>query len=536
MKVLHRYNETIALVLILITAAFLRLYRIADYLTFLGDEGRDALVVKGILEGNFVFLGPRASSGDFFLGPIYYYMMAPFLWLSGLNPVGPAVMIALLGVATVYLVYRIGKEFFGVKAGLIAAALYAVSTLVVQFSKSSWNPNAVPFFALLLMYCLYKAVRQNSWKMYLAVGILFGILMQLHYIVVFLGIIIGLYITIGNFLVSKKDKVITRIINIVKSGVITLSGFVIGFAPFLAFEIKNGFPNTRTILTFISANTVGGQTSSAPMYWIISDVFLRVFGRLLVVFPTNPVQNTMEPVHLGIWISVVVLLAIVSIGALIQTKERLFAFLLLLWITFGILLFGFYKKPIYDYYFVFLFPVPFLLLGNFLANLYSAKKFALLSKAAASVIFIALLSVNLFNTHLRSEPNRQLLQMKNISDFVLAKADSGPFNFALITDGNSDHAYRFFFSMQNRDPVIIENEMNDPKRTTVTNQLLIICEEIPCAPLGHPLFEVAAFGRADIVGNWDLSIDKGRLYPTPKGERPFVSVYKLKHYEGNDGE
>ncbi len=47
---------------IILSAAFLRLYRISDYLTFLGDEGRDVLVVKGILEGNFPLLGYRASS------------------------------------------------------------------------------------------------------------------------------------------------------------------------------------------------------------------------------------------------------------------------------------------------------------------------------------------------------------------------------------------------------------------------------------------------------------------------------------------
>jgi hypothetical protein len=52
----------ILLVLILLLSAFLRLYKISDYMTFLGDEGRDVLVVKGILEGDLTFLGPRASA------------------------------------------------------------------------------------------------------------------------------------------------------------------------------------------------------------------------------------------------------------------------------------------------------------------------------------------------------------------------------------------------------------------------------------------------------------------------------------------
>src|SRR6266550_6434571 len=91
------------LILILLLAAFMRLYRISDYMTFLGDEGRDVLVAKGILEGHFTLLGPRSSAGDFFMGPIYYYFITPFLWLWHLDPVGPAVMVAVFGAATVFL-------------------------------------------------------------------------------------------------------------------------------------------------------------------------------------------------------------------------------------------------------------------------------------------------------------------------------------------------------------------------------------------------------------------------------------------------
>src|SRR3989338_7539538 len=102
-------------------AAFLRLYRIEDYMTFLGDEGRDVLVVYNILHGKFTLLGPTASVGGFFLGPIYYYFMTPFLWLFNYNPVGPAVMVALFGIATVFLIYKIGEEFFGIRVGLVSA-------------------------------------------------------------------------------------------------------------------------------------------------------------------------------------------------------------------------------------------------------------------------------------------------------------------------------------------------------------------------------------------------------------------------------
>src|SRR5258706_15407813 len=92
---------------IIILAAFLRLYRIRDYLTFLGDEGRHVLVAYNILHGHLILLGPTSSVRGSFLGLIYYYFMAPFLWIFQYDPVGPAVMIAILGIATVWLVYKI---------------------------------------------------------------------------------------------------------------------------------------------------------------------------------------------------------------------------------------------------------------------------------------------------------------------------------------------------------------------------------------------------------------------------------------------
>src|SRR5580704_14481071 len=230
---MSKKTSLILLILILLLAAFMRLYMISDYMTFLGDEGRDVLVALGILQGHFTLLGPRASAGDFFTGPIYYYFMAPFLWLFHLDPVGPAVMVALFGIATVWLVYHVGKEFFDKKTGLIAAALYAVSPLVITYSHSSWNPNTVPFFSLLTLYVLYKAVTTvRSWKYYMLVGFLLGICIQLHYISLFLAVIVAVSLFLMHWFLNNK----ILIVPLVKNYLEIFVGFLIGFSPFIAFE------------------------------------------------------------------------------------------------------------------------------------------------------------------------------------------------------------------------------------------------------------------------------------------------------------
>ena len=100
----------------------------------------------------------------------------------------------------------------------------------------------------------------------------------------------------------------------------------------------------------------------------------------------------------------------------------------------------------------------------------------------------------------------QLLKnTQTIARFIFEKAEGRPYNFALIAGKNSDHAYRYFLEVWGNPPVTVENPLSDPARKTVTTQLLVVCEEKVCQPLGHPLWEIAGFGRAEIEGEWQIS-------------------------------
>lgn len=507
--------ETSLLGIILLIASFMRLYRISDYMTFLGDEGRDVMVAKQILEGNLTLLGPRASAGDFFLGPIYYYMMAPFLWLSNFDPVGPAIMIALIGVATVFLVYFVARKWFGVKAALMAGALYVVSPLVIAYSRSSWNPNPMPFVSLLTLYLLYQGIKLISYKRLLVVGLLLGIAIQLHYLTLFLGVIVFLFTLIGTFVASRK-KVAARLL---KEYGVMFVGFVAGISPFLLFEARHGFPNTKTIVGFIfvdnAEKTYPPQESFSSH---ITDAAFRIFARLVTSFPPPERVELLNDQNVLIWQIATIILALAAVISMFFIKDRLVQLLLVVWLVVGIILFGFYRREIYDYYFGFMFPLPFLLVGNFLGRIWENKKLKI-GIVISLLIFIILMVVNLYGIPFKSEPNRQKEQARTIADFVLEKTDGKPYNFALLAQGNSDHVYRYFFEIEGKPPVTIESEMVDPERKTVTDQLLIICELGDCQPLGNSLWEVAGFGRADIAGEWNVSVFK---------------VYKLVPYQGEE--
>ncbi|MDP2632599.1 MAG: hypothetical protein Q8P25_02665, partial [Candidatus Curtissbacteria bacterium] len=103
-----------------------------------------------------------------------------------------------------------------------------------------------------------------------------------------------------------------------------------------------------------------------------------------------------------------------------------------------------------------------------------------------------------FMTHsfYNNPPNRLINQTEDVADFVIEKSGGAPFNFALITDHNSDHAYKYFLDIKEHKPQELE--------TLITDQLIVVCESRNCSTLGHPIWEIAGFGRAEIQDQWEL--------------------------------
>ncbi len=146
-----------------------------------------------------------------------------------------------------------------------------------------------------------------------------------------------------------------------------------------------------------------------------------------------------------------------------------------------------------------------MLFGFALSRLLAFGKFI---KVFVFFLLTALVYLNLRGAPFWFEPNRQMANTRMVANFILEKAEGKPYNFALITGGNSDHAYRYFLETGGNPPVVIDNPQIDPDRHSVTGQLFVICESLPCEPEGHSLWEIAGFGRAKIVESWDIYVVK----------------------------
>lgn len=480
--------ELAILLLVIIAAIFFRFWHIRDYVVFLGDEGRDMIVIHKIFtEASLPFLGPTASVGGFYLGPIYYWMAAPFLALAKFDPVGPAYFVAAIGVATVYLLYKFLKDSVGFWPAILASSLYATAPLIVRYSRSSWNPNPLPFFALLAMYLVYLGIRHRKIAYFLFAGFCLGIIVQLHYLASILVAIFALIIFLSaNF--KKWPKII----------LVSFCGFLITFSPFLLFEIKNGFPNFQTILEFVTRGTTLGYKTT-NFVWLVSNM-----GNILIEELTG-LRGTIVT-KLAFWV-----LAGGGFFGLYKyrkkTDKKLVFKIAIIWFVGGLVGLRFYAGQIFDYYFGFMFPTPFLLAGLVIYLVWQNFYGRILSTAITIFALIFFVS----NGFWRHPPNRLIDQTAHVANFVIEKSQGQPFNFALISPHNSDHAYRYFLEIKGHQPTELE--------TLVTEQLLVVCEAKKCAPLGHPIWEIAGFGRAEIAGEWEL-------------ENIGIRVFKLIHWPG----
>jgi len=476
------------LLILIILGSFLRFYRLAELMTYLGDEGRDMLIVMDILRGvNLPFIGPPTSVGKLFLGPIYYYFITPFVWLFRMDPVGPAVFVALLGVLTILLVYLAGKIFFDSKTGLFAALLYTISPLIVQFSRSSWNPNPMPFFTLLSLIGLFYWQKTKKPKFLYLMTLSFAVMLQLHYLTILLmPFFIFSVLKLGKRLENKKQF---------------LYAFLILFflvSPLIIFDLKHDFYNIRGILEIISARSTEGFS--------FFDLLSRTKDRLRQIFSLFFGFGERE------WkTNLIVLGALIAVIINWAKLKRLTKLVICGYFVWGVLSLGFYRHSIYPHYLGFLFPFPALLIGHGFKTIFDKNK---LGKVISSglLILISIYMINKTWFNLSRPPVLNVDLVKKIVTLISKESYGEPFNFALLAESNYDSSYRYFFKLL-QIPAVYEKE--------VAEQLFVVCEDNKvCHPEGNSKWEIALFdaayeGKIKKVGEWqpDPLINVFRFVP-----------------------
>lgn len=480
------------LIAILVLASFLRLYRVSDYMEFLGDQGRDVTIIKDFLKnGNLFFIGPQTSIGNMYLGPYFYYLIAPSLFLSNYNPVGPAIFVALINISTIVLIFFIAQKWFNPKTAYIASFLYAISPVVIKYSNFIWNPNIMPFFSLLFIYFFFESFKSKKYHYFLYAVLAFIMAINSHYLILALLPLVGIFwfFKLIKFIKTKSIELKPFLTNTFLAVII----FLVSLTPQILFDIKHDGQNIKAISSFFTYRETTVNIKAYKAIPVLPSLFNQVNTRLLA--------GKNETV--GLIISIIFTISLIL--TIFKTKTLKAPFwIAFFWYLSGLISLALYKQHIYDHYFGFLFPVVFILIGFLISK----------SKILGIPLFILITVFSLLESPFRWQPNYQLKTTTQIADLIINNSNNQDFNFALLAKQNYDPPYRYVLSNKQAKLFNLQNK--------ITDQLFVVCEpfQIDCNPINNPEWAVAAFGWAKIDQQWEINdIKIFKLIHNPDGKK-----------------
>jgi len=235
---------SLSLILLLVLSFLLRTYNLSNGMTFIGDQGWFYMSARNLLVyGKIPLVGITSSHIWLHQGPLWTYMLSVALVLSKFNPLSGGYLTVILGVLTTFLMFRLGREMFSQKVGLIAAILYGFSPLVVFFDRMPFDPSPIPLFTVLYLYALVRWLKGNI-NYFPVILLLLAVLYNLELATFTLAFPFVLIFIYGCF---KKRSWVLKLLN----KKILLSTFILPILvmlPVTVYDFSNGFKQTVVFL------------------------------------------------------------------------------------------------------------------------------------------------------------------------------------------------------------------------------------------------------------------------------------------------
>lgn len=315
-------------------------------MAFWYDPARDMLAAWNNLS-KVTLIGSTSGIPGIFYGPYWIW------WLSFAEIFSKDPRVVLFITTTLpyiiifpFFLYLFSKVF----DKFTSFILWLLFSLSFQgYTTALWNPNLAPLLFLISIYFLTTySLQKNDFKknilLFLA-GIVSGIAFNIH-ISFSVGFMTGaiIYLILESFLFVEKKP----FIKITKHIFTELGSFFVGFAvvflPFVLFEMRHGFSQTKTLFNAISH---GGDVVALHGLSKVDIIktFFNVPAKLLAI---------------PFWLSLVIFLALVVAVIVVVLKKKLeFSILqkrlmlLLVTITAGVLsIYLTAKNPIWEYHFI----------------------------------------------------------------------------------------------------------------------------------------------------------------------------------------
>ncbi len=415
-------------IIILLFACFVRVYRLNDLVGFYYDQGRDALVIWNLIHDHkFFLIGPTTGVEGIFLGPFYYYLITPFYWLGNGNPVWPATFLGLLNVAGIYIVFAIARKYFDNTSAILTAFIMSISYYLVIAHRWLSNPTPLPFFSALAVWSILQIINSKDQKYWPMLGLLMGLSLQLE------AASATFFIpAVAIILAINHDRLRTKPIWIL-SGILV---FISTLLPQLVFDFRHDHILYKSFYSFLIA-----EKSFRPELFAFLQQRLIVYQNII----TNLFWATQKNSEIFIVLCVV---------SAVMVKKKLFSkeyLALSVWCLTPLAILLFYhgnKGYLWDYYFTGIFPFLILMITRIMVLM--AQRYFVV-KLVAPVMLIALSYLNFLpiytalTKNIHAAGNISLGSSVLAVDWIYKDTKTRPFNVDVYVPPVISYAYDYLF-------------------------------------------------------------------------------------------
>jgi hypothetical protein len=447
------------------------MYEFEGFTTYLSDQGRDAIIVKQIVTFEHLpAIGAPSSVGQVYLGPFYYYLIAPFLPLFQFNPIGLSYASLFYSLVGMFLIYYVLKKDHGVYAALLTLFLMIFSATLISFSRFSWNPNLLPYFGFFTLYFFHIWLEKKKLWQGIAFGSIFGLAIQLHYLAAFLAVPMLLMYGWHLYISQNKIKSLVQLIP-------AIGAFMVCISPLILFDIRHDGINIKQFILLI---TEGGLSSGQPYS-----------ARLLETL--TGLTNYALQIEASHFLSILLLGGILGGGLwyAYRSKSR-FAMLHLLSVITYVLGFAFLGNPRHAHYYGQIY-MSLLFIISFIVV---SQKNNTIRNAGTMLLLVIFLILNIPRYYFFFQtPNHQITHAKTVAMELKKHIGNEPYNIATWPVDMGEDMYTYFLEVDNKGPA-------DRSQLEITDQMFVLCSQEPCMVTDSPSWNISMFGPAQIVDEW----------------------------------
>jgi hypothetical protein len=254
------------------------------------DQATHLLETKVMFDSKKISLiGPVSYAKSFmgryfYVGANYYYTLGLVGWISQWDPITVTIVFIFIELIFYLFFTNFLKNKFNQLWALLCFLFITISPYLIIHSRFFWNPHFLIPLAILALYFGEKYFLKKQKRYIFLMAVCWGFAFSCHYSAVLWGLFFIFWL-----IKSKEFKTI-------KAYLIIGAGFVLGNLPWVFFEIKHGFYNTRTLF-YVLTNSSSSRHLSSHYFvfslmifiiWIVLGLIWKIknkkTGNLLLIF------------------------------------------------------------------------------------------------------------------------------------------------------------------------------------------------------------------------------------------------------------